>query len=829
MKGTTNSQPRRIKMTTVKMALCLLTVAVLSAVAIAINQDSGIAKAQFFAPNPPDLLHVINPPASLKSVPVPEPRNLARYIKDRNAAIALGKALFWDMAVGSDGQACGSCHFHAFADSRSKSQLNPGFRAVPPDNTFSKFGQNGGGPNYQLKVSDYPFHRLADPNNQDSVVLFDTNDITSSAGVFNFAFTGIAPLNTVGNETDQGTIASPDPVFNVNGINVRQVEPRNTPTVINAVFNHRNFWDGRARAEFNGQTPIGQLDPAVKVAHVPAPGAQPEMVSLIDDSHRDLALDNASLASQAVGPPLSNLEMSYNNRTFPLLGRKMMSRRPLSQQLVARDDSALGPPSRWPLQGLNTTYRDMIAAAFQNEWWDSAWMVQINPDNSVTFLPSGTVSASALNNTSASANQFQLIEYNFSLIWGLALQEYMATLVSDDSRVDRFLEGHLDALTAQEKLGLDVFMFKGRCIRCHGGAETTNASVSNIVDGRISPAELLEPMFMGDGNFAVYDNGFYNTGTRPCAGLQPNGQEGPCADLGVGASIGPLNLPLSNARLQQNPNSPVTHIVIVGPNERIVADGAFKTPGLRNVELTAPYFHNGGMLTLEQVVEFYNRGGDFARFNINNLDLDITSLNLTADEKVALVAFLKALTDERVRYEQAPFDHPELFVSNGAIGDNTRVINDGTGKAVMDTLHVTAVGRGGRTVADTNFLHTPPVPPALGASPATLTFTAFANATTNPAGQVLNITNLGEGQLSWTLSATQPWLSFSRTSGVAPASPAQDPTLSVNISGLGPGTYTDTVTITAPGIKNSPMQVTVTLVVKRVLFASRKGNPSSFA
>src|SRR3989441_12224664 len=130
MKGTTNSQPRRIKMTTVKMAVAFLTVAVLSAVAIAINQDSGIAKAQFFAPTPPDLLHVINPPASLKSVPVPDPRNLARYIKDRNAAIALGKALFWDMAVGSDGQACGSCHFHAFADSRSKSQLNPGFRAV---------------------------------------------------------------------------------------------------------------------------------------------------------------------------------------------------------------------------------------------------------------------------------------------------------------------------------------------------------------------------------------------------------------------------------------------------------------------------------------------------------------------------------------------------------------------------------------------------------------------------------------------------------------------------------------------------------------------------
>jgi hypothetical protein len=316
-------------------------------------------------------------------------------------------------------------------------------------------------------------------------------------------------------------------------------------------------------------------------------------------------------------------------------------------------------------------------------------------------------------------------------------------------------------------------------------------------------------MFMGDGNFAVYDNGFYNTGMRPCAGLQ-----GPCDDLGVGASIGPLNLPLSNARLQQMPNSPVTRVEFVAPTQRIVADGAFKTPGLRNVELTAPYFHNGGMLTLEQVVEFYNRGGDFANFNMNNLDLDITPLNLTADEKVALVAFLKALTDERVRYEQAPFDHPELFVSNGAIGDQKRVLSDGTGKAIMDTLHVPQTGRGGRTAPAVNFLHSPLVPPVLWASNPTMIFTASASAATKPAGQVLNIRNLGEGQFSWTLSGTQPWLSFTRTSGVAPASPAQDTTLSVNASGMAPGSYVDTVTITAPGIKNSPMQITVRLVVK---------------
>src|SRR5712691_1964541 len=133
--------------------------------------------------------------ASLKTVAIPRPTDLARYIKDEQAAIALGKALFWDQQVGSDGQSCASCHFHAGADSRSKNQLNPGFRAVPPDNSFSTFGFSGGRPNYQLKAADFPFHKVADVNDQNSAVLFDTNDIASSAGVFNFAFTAIAPLN----------------------------------------------------------------------------------------------------------------------------------------------------------------------------------------------------------------------------------------------------------------------------------------------------------------------------------------------------------------------------------------------------------------------------------------------------------------------------------------------------------------------------------------------------------------------------------------------------------------------------------------------------------
>lgn len=57
---------------------------------------------------------------------VPLPEHLDVFIKDRTAALQLGKALFWDMQVGSDGvQACASCHFHAGADNRSSNQLSP--------------------------------------------------------------------------------------------------------------------------------------------------------------------------------------------------------------------------------------------------------------------------------------------------------------------------------------------------------------------------------------------------------------------------------------------------------------------------------------------------------------------------------------------------------------------------------------------------------------------------------------------------------------------------------------------------------------------------------
>lgn len=68
---------------------------------------------------------------------------------------------------------------------------------------------------------------------------------------------------------------------------------------------------------------------------------------------------------------------------------------------------------------------------------------------------------------------------------------------------------------------------------------------------------------------------------------------------------------------------------------------AFKTPGLRNITMRAPYFHNGSASSLEAVIDFYNRGGDVKR---DSLSSSIRPLHLTPEEKRALITFLTTLT-----------------------------------------------------------------------------------------------------------------------------------------------------------------------------------------
>jgi cytochrome c peroxidase len=86
-------------------------------------------------------------------------------------------------------------------------------------------------------------------------------------------------------------------------------------------------------------------------------------------------------------------------------------------------------------------------------------------------------------------------------------------------------------------------------------------------------------------------------------------------------------------------------------NDNGAGRGAFKTHTLRNIELTAPYMHDGRFKTLEQVVEHYNSGVK-AHPNLDNAlrqpNGSPIQLNLTNTQKAALVAFMKTLTDPTI-------------------------------------------------------------------------------------------------------------------------------------------------------------------------------------
>jgi cytochrome c peroxidase len=631
---------------------------------------------------------------SLKNVPIPEPTNLGLFLKSgedangdgypdvttaaRAAAIQLGKALFWDMQVGSDGVACGSCHFNAGADTRPRNQLNPGIAA---GDTLFGFGvgdtPTGWGPNYALTPDDFPFHQLKDPELEDfnaRVVLFDTNDVASSQGVFKANFVEVVP----GASNDSGTSVVDD-VFHLDSANTRRVEPRNTPTMINAVFNFSNFWDGRAHPNFNGETVIGPLDAQA--------GVWVEDGGLL--TKVAVTIPKSSLASQAVGPPLNTDEMSFVGRTFPDIGRKLLGLTPLGQQMVDPTDSVLGPLSNAPAKGINTTYENLIQAAFQPTYWGSA----IKTDG------------------------YTQMEANFALFFGLALQMYQATLISDQTPFDLFMEGDDASLRPLALKGLKIFMnvgidpdlppeqqfpelfvgvSQGFCVGCHEGPELTSHSVALA---GLTPIEIDEVPRLVNGLllpndppvFTLQDEGVYNIGVRPF-------DEDP--GRGGSVSVNGDTIPLSfteQAIMRPDLRLPFATLPAGAPNRHSTA-GTFKVPGLRNVELTGPYMHNGGMATLVQVMEFYDRHGDFSDVNIEVLDGPLAKVQLAEGDEEAVIAFLLALTDERVRFEKAPFDRPQLSIPAG----------DGRQGSAESFIELPAVGAGGRATPLKPFLNLDP-------------------------------------------------------------------------------------------------------------------------
>lgn len=472
-------------------------------------------------------------PLSFATVPRPQ-----GDIVDRAAAIRLGKALFWDVQTGSDGQvACATCHFRGGADPRRTNSLHPG-----PDGVFSSGGVSGPGQTFLTSS-------------------IANDDRMGSQGVFRAVFVSIP--SDPASAAESCTSAQTDPFWDN-----RSVTGRNAPTVIGAVFFRDLFWDGRAHHVFNGANPFGTN----------GNGSGP------------ISIANAGLASQATGPAGSDVEMACGGRPFNgsnSLGAKLLARKPLQFQLVSPGDSVLGSLSASPGRGLRCgtapcTYTQLISAAFGT-----------------------TLAADAQN--------------QFSRIWGQAVAAYEATLIPSRTPLDRFLAGDTTALTLRQQRGLDRFTGKGGCTNCHVGPELSDATVAFAAS---------RGLINEDGG----DQGFHNVGVRPTS-----------EDPGR-AGTGPLGVPWS---------------VSGAAADR----GAFKTPGLRNVKLSAPYFHNGGKATLADVVDFYDRGGDFPN---PELSKRISEIGFSADDKAALVDFLtNGLTDCRTEKDAAPFDHPSLGVPNG--------------------------------------------------------------------------------------------------------------------------------------------------------------------
>ncbi len=429
----------------------------------------------------------LRPATDVAGLPAP-----LRPLIGRRAAEVLGKALFWDMQVGSDGvQACGTCHFAAGADNRTRNQLSPGI--FGGDNTLQVRG-----PNEDVNASDFPFRKLANPDlasegDPNQTVLNDSNDIMSSMGVSSFklfvdiptpgpaafgpAVLGVAPLlPDIGNDT----VAEPISAFTIidpvtgNVTKLRRVEPRNTPTFHSAAFNFDNFWDGRARFEFNGGSVFGSSDPTAHIFIDPGnpglPGGalqgatngviRPDMDPLNPRFNQPVRIGFSSLASQATGPPLSNFEMSFDGRNWAKIGKKLLQPgvTPLANQLVATNDSRLGPfsnqggavcilasrPTAIGKPGLCVSYEELIRLAFNRELWQNN-IQHLNGAPSadpfdgysltVAFRPAQTINTS----------QFTQTEANFALFFGLSVQTYEQLTIPDDSPFDRFMDANPNA------------------------------------------------------------------------------------------------------------------------------------------------------------------------------------------------------------------------------------------------------------------------------------------------------------------------------------------------------------------------------------------------
>jgi hypothetical protein len=318
-------------------------------------------------------------------------------------------------------------------------------------------------------------------------------------------------------------------------------------------------------------------------------------------------------------------------------------------------------------------------------------------------------------------------------------------LISDNSPFDspRDAAGVPSGLTAQQARGLTVFK-EAHCLTCHKGPTLSAAahpnvhSVPSATGLMLVNRKTLKGSATGSGvAFALMDEGFVNTSVTPAShdlgigGKDPFGNplsfsqqyvrflQGKALAMIDNVNIKscalevPFALDFNSNELVQDPfgtagcgdrdvySAVPTPAVINAELAKleqgrmlVATNGAFKIPTLRNIELTAPYMHNGSMKSLEEVVEFYNRGGNFN--NRDHFGTLVFAQGMSQTQKSDLVAFLKSLTDPRVRWERAPFDHPQLLVPHG----HTLNVSSSNPNQLQDSyLSVPAVGKYGRSTA----------------------------------------------------------------------------------------------------------------------------------
>jgi cytochrome c peroxidase len=192
---------------------------------------------------------------------------------------------------------------------------------------------------------------------------------------------------------------------------------------------------------------------------------------------------------------------------------------------------------------------------------------------------------------------------------GKAVAAYESRLVSRNAPFDRYVAGDDDAISTKAKYGLRLFVGKASCVSCHSGPFFTDQKFHNI-------------------------------------GVAQSGSNVPAMDQG---RIDGIKEPPKNPC---RPNGPFSDDPSVDWLDDLVQDneadrGAFRTATLRNIAETAPYMHAGQLLSLRDVVKFYNNGGNYSGFS-GVKDIRMRPLGLTDEEIDQLVEFLYTLTGEPV-------------------------------------------------------------------------------------------------------------------------------------------------------------------------------------